>query len=157
MGHSGQLGYISALCDLIDYRKYQGATSQVLQNFSVVEMLSRKARKCVSKKMRTQWNSELDIESLEKRGHWATLENLQDVIPFHLEHYKTTLEICQENPRSVTSKDLTFATRFIAVYLFLNVKATRPMTYQFLTVEIFQDAKQYDGFVDQKKFKTADS
>ena len=31
------------------------------------------------------------------------------------------------------------------------------MTCQFLTVEMFQDAKQCDGFVDQKKFKTADS
>ena len=157
VGHSGQLGYINALCDLIDYRKYQGVTSQVLQKFSVVEMLLRKARKCVSKEMRIQWNSQLDIESLEKRGHWATLENLQDVIPFHLEHYKTTLESCQENPRSLTSKDLTFATRFIAVYLFLNVKGTRPMTYQFLMVEMFQDAKQCNGFVDQNKFKTADS
>ena len=29
--------------------------------------------------------------------------------------------------------------------------------YQFLTVEMFQDSKQRDGFVDQKKFKTADS
>ena len=55
------------------------------------------------------------------------------------------------------SKDLTFATRFIAVYLFLNVKGTRAMTFQFLTVEMFQDAKQWDGFVDQKKFETADS
>ena len=142
MGHSVQLGYIGALCDLIGYRKYQGVTSQVLQNFSVVEMLLRKARKCVSNKMRIQWNSELDIESLEKRGHWATLENLQDVIPFHLEHYKATLESCQENPRSMSSKELTFATRFIAVYLFLNVKGTRPMTFQFLTVEMCQDAKQ---------------
>ena len=157
MGHSGQFGYINALCDLIDYRKYQGVTFQGLQNFSVVEMLLPKARKCVSKKMRIQWNSELDTESLETRGHWATLENLQDVIPFHLGHYKSTLESCQENPRSVTSKDLTFATRFIAVYLFLNVKGTRPMTCQLLTVEMFQDAKQFDGFVDQKKFKTADS
>ena len=31
------------------------------------------------------------------------------------------------------------------------------MTYQFLTVEMFQDAKQCDRFVDHKKFKTADS
>ena len=124
MGHSGQLGYISALCDLIYYRKYQGVTSQVLQNFSVVEMLIKENENTGI------WNSELDIESLEKRGHWATLQNLQDVVPFHLEHYKTTLESCQENHRSVTSKDLTFATRFIAVYLFLNAKGTRPMTYR---------------------------
>ena len=31
MGHSRQLGYINALCDLIDYRKYQGA--KFLQKF----------------------------------------------------------------------------------------------------------------------------
>ena len=128
-----------------------------MQNFSVVEMLLRKARKCVSKKMRIQWNSKLDIESREKRGHWATLENLQAVIPFHLKHYKTTRESCQKNPNSVTSKDLTFTTRFIAVYLFLSVKGTRPMTYQFLTEELFQDAKQCGGFGNQKKFKRADS
>ena len=158
MGHSGQLGYINALCDLIDYRKYQGVTSQVLQNFSVVEMLLRKARKCVSKKMRIQWNSELDIERLEKRGHWATYTG--ESTRCHSISFGTLQDYaqsCQENPRSVTSKDLTFATRFIAVYLFLNVKGTRPMTYQFLKVEMFQDAKQCDGFVDQKKFKTADS
>ena len=107
--------------------------------------------------MRIEWNSELDIEILEKSRHWATLENLQEVIPFHLKHYTTTLESCQENFRSVTSKDLTFAISFIGVYLFLNVKGTRPMIYQFLTVEMFQDSKQCDGFVDQKKFKTADS
>ena len=60
MGHSGQLGYINALGDLIDYRKYQGVTPQV-------KMLIRRARRCISKKMRIQWNSELDIDSLEKR------------------------------------------------------------------------------------------
>ena len=47
MGHSGQLGYINAPGDLIDYRKYQGVTPQVLQNFSVVEMLIRRARRCI--------------------------------------------------------------------------------------------------------------
>ena len=47
--------------------------------------------------MRIQWNSELDIESLENREHWATLENLQAVISFHLPHYKTTLESCKKN------------------------------------------------------------
>ena len=129
MGHSALIGYINALCDLIDYRKYQGVSSQILQNFSVVEMLMRKAQKCVSKKMRIQWNSQLDIDSLERKGHWATMENLQSVIPFHLEHYKSTLNTCHKFPSTVTSTDLTFTTRFVAVYLFLNVKGTRPMTY----------------------------
>ena len=144
MGHSGQLGYINALGDLIDYRKCRGVTPQVFQNFSVVEMLIRRARRCISKKMRILWNSELDIDSLEKRGHWATIEDLQAVIPFHLDHYKKTLDCCRKYPSSVPSKDLTFATRFVAVYLFLRVKGTRPMTYQFLTVDVFEEAKQSD-------------
>ena len=67
MSHSGQLGYINALGDLIDYRKYQGVTPEVLQNFSVFERLIRRARRCISKKMRIQWNSELDIDSLKKK------------------------------------------------------------------------------------------
>ena len=36
----------------------------------------------------------------------------------------------------------------------LNVKGTRPITYQYL--EMIDDAKRNDGFVDQKKSKTAD-
>ena len=104
IGHSGQLGYINALGDLIDNQKYQGVTPQVLQNFSVVEMLIRRARGCISKKMRTQWNSELDIDSLEKRGHWATIKDLQAVIPFHLDHYKKTLDCCCKHSSSVPSK-----------------------------------------------------
>ena len=100
MGHSDQLGYINALGDLIDYRKYQRVTPQVLQNFSVVEMLIRRARRCISKKMRIQCNSELDIDSLEKRRHWATIEDLQAVIPFHVDHYKKTLDCCRKYPNS---------------------------------------------------------
>ena len=104
--------------------------------------------------MGIQWNSELDTDSLEKRGHWATIEDLQAVLPFHLDHYKETMDCCRKYPSSVPSKDLTFATRFVAV---LRIKGTRPMTYQFLTVDMFAEAKQSDGFVDQKKPKTADN
>ena len=50
--------------------------------------------------------------------------------------------------------DLTFATQFLAVFLFLRVKGLRPMTFQFLTVTMFQSSKANDGFVDQKEFKT---
>ena len=67
MGHSGQFSYINPLCDLIDYLKYQGVTSQVLQNSSLVEMHIKTAQKCISKKIGIQWNSELYIESLENK------------------------------------------------------------------------------------------
>ena len=40
------------------------------------------------------------------------------------------------------------------MYLFIKVKGSRPMTYQYLTVDMVQSAKTNGGFIDQKKFKT---
>ena len=152
---SCQLGYINSFFELIDYRKFQGLKA-VLQNFSSVEIYLRRVRKCFSKKQRIHWSTALDIDTLENKGHWATMQALQQVIPFHLSHYNEILTLCKTSPRSVLPTDLTFATRFIAMFFFLNVKGTRPMTYQYLTLEMIDDAKRNAGFVDQKKFKTAD-
>ena len=58
------------------------------------------------------------------------------------------------NSSCVKPGDMTFATRFIATYLFLKVKGCRPMTYQHLTLRMFESAKRNYGMVDQKIFKT---
>ena len=47
---------------------------------------------------------------------------------------------------------MTFATKFVAVYLFM--KGSRRMTYQYLTVDMIATAKEKGGFIDQKAFKT---
>ena len=52
LGNSGQISYMQALTDLMDFRKFQGVSSSVLQNFSVMEMLIKRARQCITKKMR---------------------------------------------------------------------------------------------------------
>ena len=57
-------------------------------------------------------------------------------------------------PSSVKTGNVTFATRFVATYVFLKVKGCRPMTYQHLTLRMFESAKN-EGMVDQKIFKTA--
>ena len=41
------------------------------------------------------------------------------------------------------------------MYLFIKVKGSRPMTYQYLTLDMIDTAKKKGGFVDQKAFKTA--
>ena len=41
----------------------------------------------------------------------------------------------------MTPSDLSFATKFVAVYLFIKVKGYRPMTYQYLTVDMVESAK----------------
>ena len=59
------------------------------------------------------------------------------------------------NGLSATPSELTFAMRFMTVFLFLHVKGTQPMTYQYLTVDMFDNAKSNNGFIEKKKFKTA--
>ena len=49
-----------------------------------------------------------------------------------------------------------FCTRFMATFLFLQVKCSRPMTFQYLTIKMIEGAKSNGGFIDQRQFKTAD-
>ena len=139
----------------VDYRKFCSPPASVLKNFAVTEVYVKRARKYLAKDMRLNWTTDLDIETLESRRSWATLSEVQSVIPFHIEHYKSILETCKMNSSCVKPGNLTFATRFIAAYLFLKVKGCRPMTYQHLTLRMFESAKRNDGMVDQKIFKTA--
>ena len=155
LGHGGRLGYIDATSEMIDFRKLHGASEAVLRNFSATELYLKRARKTVAKMMRLQWTQDFDIETLEARGHWATMEELLEVVKFHLPRYENTVKICKSSPAQVNPSDLTFATKFVAMYLFIKVKGSRPMTYQYLTVDMIATAKEKDGFIDQKTFKTA--
>jgi len=104
---------------------------------------------------RLQWTSELDIDALEAKGHWATLEELLEGVGRYLPRYERVLNSCKDNPVSISPFDLSFATKFLAVYLFIKVKGSRPMTYRYLTVEMVNKAKTNGGFIDQKMFETA--
>ena len=65
------------------------------------------------------------------------------------------LKSCKEKPGAVLPIDLSFASKFLAVYLFIKVKGSCPITYQYLTVEMVYKAKANGRFIDQKMFKTA--
>ena len=84
------------------------------------------------------------------------MKELQQVIPFHVDKFNDILSRCKQSPKDVSPMELTFTTRFIAAFLFLRVKGTRPMSYQFLTLEMIKYASEKDSFIDQRKFKTAD-
>ena len=155
LGHGGRLGYIDAFSEMIDFRKLHGASDAVFRKFSATELYLKRARKTVAKMMRLQWTQDFDIETLEARGHWATIEELLEVGKFHLPRYENTVKICKSSPAQVNSSDLTFATKFVAMHLFIKVKGSCPMTYQYLTVDMIATAKEKDGFIDQKMFKTA--
>ena len=155
LGHGGRLGYIDAISELIDFRKINGASDAVLRKLSETEVYLKRARKTVAKMMRLQWTQDLDIDTLEAKGHWATMEELLEVVTFHLPRYENTVKMCKTSAGEVNPSDLTFATKFVAMYLFIKVKGSRPMTYQHLTVDMVSAAKENGGFIDQKTFKTA--
>ena len=83
------------------------------------------------------------------------MEELLEVVTFHLPRYENTVKTCKTIPSQVNPSDLAFATKFVAVYLFIMVTGSRPITYQYLTVDMVRAAKENGGFIDQKMFKTA--
>ena len=87
--------------------------------------------------MRINFSMELNIETLENKGHWAIMKELQHVITFHLPRYKRILELCKKNVVNC-SEDLTF----------LRVKGTRPVTYQYLTIGMVNQGKKNKGYID---------
>ena len=100
------------------------------------------------------WIKDHDVDFLEGTGNWASIKELQTVILFHKEHFEDLLNRCKESPSSILSSEFTFTTCHLAVFLFIEVKCTRPMTYQYLTVDMCEKAKTNRGFVDQTTFKT---
>jgi len=156
LGHSGRLGYIDAISESMDFRKVNDSSEAVLRNLSATEFYLKKARRTVAKMMRLQWTQDLDTETLEARGHWATMEESLEVVTFQLPSYENTVKLCKNSPGQVNPSDLAFATKFVAIYLFIKVKESRPMTYQYLTVDMVKTAKENGGFIDQKDFKIAE-
>ena len=64
------------------------------------------------------------------------------------------MKTCKTISGQVNPLDLPFATKFVAVYFFIKVKGSRPMTYQYLTVDMVRKAKENGGFINHKQFKT---
>ena len=64
LGHAGRIGYLDAIAELGDFRKVNGASESVLRGLSCTELYLKKVHKTVSKMMRLQWTSELDIDAL---------------------------------------------------------------------------------------------
>ena len=84
LGHAGRIGYLDAIAELGDFKKVNGASESVLRGLSSTEMYLKRVRKTVSKMMGLQLTSELDMDALEAKGHWATLEELLEVVGRYL-------------------------------------------------------------------------
>ena len=154
LSSSAALNYMKAINDLMDFRKSNGVGDDVLRSFTVSEVYIRRGKENLSKQKKVEYSRNLDLEQLICRNSWASVEEMEKVIPYHTPKYKYVLDLCRSEGGCPTISQLAFSTRFIATFLFLRVKCTRPMTYQYLTLQMIQDAKNNGGFIDQTAFKT---
>ena len=154
---AGALSYLQAVTDLCDFRKCHGIPDSTLRMFAVTEVYLRRSKSTLYRKRNVEYSRNLNLESLIAERSWATLEDMEKVIPFHTSKYEELFQKACNTPGSpLTTSELAFATRFIISFLLLRVKCTRPMSLQYLTMNMIDVAKENGGFVDQSQFKTND-
>ena len=154
VGYSGVIGYANALCHMLDFRRSMGLDSANISAYISTEVYLDRMKKSLKKKMKITWNTVLTCEYLDSINCWATLQDMQKVIPFHGDRFSQILLNASNTTAIVPSHDLSFATAFLVVVLFILVKATRPMSYQYLTIEMVENLPKEGGIIDQTQFKT---
>ena len=162
MGYSGVVGYLNAINDVVDYRRMKGGfTGHSREVVEIIELLLGRTKKAMGRKMRIEWRTILNIDNFEAKGCWASVEDLQTVVPYHQGRFSQIICSLADHSASATvvsacepvgPYDLSFCTHFIAGVLFLEVKASRPMVYQHLTVDMIKSIKTDQ--IDATIFKT---
>ena len=155
LSSSASLNYVKGIGDMVDFRKSQGLTDNNLRRFTITEVYLRRARQNLRKKKNIECSRNIDLETLISRDSWASIEEMEEVIPFHIKSFKTVIAKCAGDSESVSRNELVFCIRFITTLLFLRVKCSRPMSFQFLSVQMINKARMNNGFIDQTEFKTA--
>ena len=153
VGYSGTIGYMNAISHMLDYRRSCGVCQTNLSIFVASEIYLSRIKKFLSRNMKEEWTKILNIDYLNSINCWASLEDLQRVIPFHCNRYKQIIINARNQLNCVPAHDFSFSTSFMVSVLFLMVKASRPMTYQYLTVSMVRSIDQ-NGIIDQTMFKT---
>ena len=151
---AGVTGYMNALGHLLDYRRSFSDLRKVDSSiFIATEVYIQRVKRYLAKQMKTEWKEVLSIDYLNSINCWAKLEEIETVIPYHSEKYKQIILNATTPSASIASHDLSFATSFIVAALFIMIKASRPMTYQFLTVQMIESIGE-NGIINQTMFKT---
>ena len=147
----GVIAYLQSLSHCLDFLRFQGLRADSIATLVTTEVFLSRAKQCLRKKMRVELKTVLSIEHLESVNCVASLTELQKVLPFHEVRFAQVANLARGD--AIGPHDLTFATSFIVTVMFLKVKGSRPMTYQFLTVPMVRSALR-TGVIDQAHFKT---
>ena len=86
---SASLNYVKAIGDLVDFRKASGLPDNTLRCFTVTEVYLRRAKENLRKKKNIECNRNLDLETLIAKDSWASIEEMEKVIPFHIDTFQS--------------------------------------------------------------------
>ena len=92
LSSSAQINYLQAIFDMIDYRKSQGISASTQRNFTIAEIYICRGKCTLTRRKCLEWSEELAVKDLEAVNAWATLEELQQVIPYHFPRYTEVLQ-----------------------------------------------------------------
>lgn len=77
---------------------------------SVVEVYLRRAKENLQKKKSLECNRNLDLEALIAKDSWETIEELEEVISYHMRRFKTVIEKCTDSTEArFPSKGILFS------------------------------------------------
>ena len=87
----------------------------------------------------------------------STIHSFQidQVIPKLSPKFTEIVKKCREAKDTVSINEVVYCTRFLSTFIILRVKATRPQSIVYLTLEMIKKAHVNGGFVDATQFKTA--
>ena len=100
-----------SISEMIDFRKLHGASEAVLGKFSATELYLKRARK-------ERKNDEIAVETRFRHrgtGSKRSLGNNGGVVGGR--EISSAVKIGKSSPAQVNPSDLTFATKFVAVYI----------------------------------------
>ena len=81
--------YIS---DLVDFRKAHEASADALRNFGISEVYLTRGKKFLARQKKMEWSLDLNLDSLISANCWASLEEMEKVIPYHIDEFKYVVE-----------------------------------------------------------------
>ena len=81
------------------------------------------------------------------------LKNCKTFILYHSKKYKQNILNASSCLTSIAADDLSFATSFLVAALFLLIKTSWPMKYQFLTFQMIESIGE-NGIINQTIFKS---
>lgn len=80
--------YVTDIEDFLDIHKAYNITDNTLQCFAVTKAYLPHTKLNIIKKKNFECNGNLDLETFISEDIWTTIDEIEEVIPFHLSSFR---------------------------------------------------------------------